>query len=129
MTRTINREHFTLVFKGDIGKFEKNPMNTETPFGKPVAAGRGDAFEEHDRTERNRDMWQGQCERQAAQLTDMRAALQGMVDNFKPFTSRQMGGPNSDARLEQEAQISAYARATSMLSRAVAQGQQSGGER
>lgn len=117
MTHAINREHFTLVFKGDIGKFEKNPMNTETPFGKPKAAGRGDSFEEHDRMERNRDMWRGQCERQAAQLTEMRAALQAMVDVFKPFTSKPMGGPNSDARLEQEAQISAYAYATSALSR------------
>lgn len=46
---TVNREYFTLVFKGDIGKFALNPMNTETPFGRPVAAGRGDAFEESDR--------------------------------------------------------------------------------
>jgi hypothetical protein len=42
----IDREHFTLVFKGDISKFKLNPLNTETPFGRPEAAGRGDAFEE-----------------------------------------------------------------------------------
>lgn len=41
-----DRDHFTLVFKGDIGQFKLNPMNTETPFGRPEAAGRGDAFEE-----------------------------------------------------------------------------------
>ena len=44
-----NDEYFTLVFKGDIGKFKQNPMVTDTPFGRPVAAGRGDAFEEADR--------------------------------------------------------------------------------
>lgn len=44
----IDREHFTLVFKGDIGKFKINPMLTDTPFGRPVAGGRGDAFEELD---------------------------------------------------------------------------------
>ncbi len=44
----IDREYFTLVFKGDIGRFKKNPMLTETPFGRPVAAGRGNAFEEAD---------------------------------------------------------------------------------
>lgn len=42
----IDREYFTLVFKGDIGKFKFNPMNTETVFGRPEAAGRGNAFEE-----------------------------------------------------------------------------------
>ena len=42
----IDREYFTLVFKGDIGKFKLNPMNTETPFGRPEGAGRGDAFDE-----------------------------------------------------------------------------------
>ena len=47
----IDREHFSLVFKGDIGKFERNPMNTETPFGRTVAAGRGDAFAARDRLE------------------------------------------------------------------------------
>lgn len=44
----IDREFFTLVFKGDIGKFKTSPMNMETPFGRPIAAGRGDAFEECD---------------------------------------------------------------------------------
>lgn len=45
----IDRKYFTLVFEGDIGKFKLNPLNTETPFGRPVAAGRGDAFEECDK--------------------------------------------------------------------------------
>lgn len=42
----IDRDHFTLVFKGDIGKFKTNPMNAETPYGRPLAAGRGNAFDE-----------------------------------------------------------------------------------
>lgn len=42
-------KYFTLVFEGDIGKLKVSPMNTKTPFGKPVAAGRGDAFDEIER--------------------------------------------------------------------------------
>lgn len=45
----INREYFTLVFKGDIGKFKNNPMNTTTIYGIPEAAGRGDAFDDVER--------------------------------------------------------------------------------
>lgn len=41
-------EFFTPVFKGDIGKLKHSPMTTETIYGRPVAAGRGDAFEEAD---------------------------------------------------------------------------------
>lgn len=44
----IDRDYFTLVFQGDIGKFKHSPMTTDTPYGRPVAAGRGDAFEETD---------------------------------------------------------------------------------
>jgi hypothetical protein len=46
---SVDRSYFTLVFKGDIGNYDLNPMNTKTPFGYPAAAGRGDAFEEADR--------------------------------------------------------------------------------
>lgn len=42
------KQHFTMVFEGDIGKFEKNPLLTDTPFGRPVTIGRGDAFAERD---------------------------------------------------------------------------------
>ena len=45
----LDKTHFTLVFEGDIGKFERNPLRTETPFGVPIVAGRGNAFEEVDR--------------------------------------------------------------------------------
>jgi len=40
------RKFFTLVFEGDITKFKGNPLKTETPFGVPVAAGLGNAFDE-----------------------------------------------------------------------------------
>ena len=39
---------FTLVFEGDITRFRSNPLQTETPFGRPVAMGIGDAFAETD---------------------------------------------------------------------------------
>lgn len=39
---------FTLVFEGDIRKFDKNPMREETQFGTPYAVGVGDAFSEID---------------------------------------------------------------------------------
>ena len=39
---------FTLVFKGNIRAFDRNPLKTETPFGTPCAAGIGDAFETSD---------------------------------------------------------------------------------
>jgi len=42
----IDREYFTVVFKGDIGKFKTNPLHMKTAFGEVVAAGRGNAFEE-----------------------------------------------------------------------------------
>lgn len=40
-----DREYFTLVFQGDITKFNGNPLKTETPFGVPFAAGMGNAFD------------------------------------------------------------------------------------
>ena len=39
------RQFFTLVFEGDISKFEGNPLRTPTPFGVPFAAGVGNAFD------------------------------------------------------------------------------------
>jgi len=47
---------FTIVFDGDISKLDFNPMKAETVFGKVVAAGIGNAFDEleaalDDRTE------------------------------------------------------------------------------
>jgi hypothetical protein len=41
-------EYFTLLFRGDIRAFKRNPLMTETPFGIPIAAGIGDAFAELD---------------------------------------------------------------------------------
>lgn len=43
------QDSFTLVFKGSIRDFAKNPFLTETPFGIPYAAGVGNAFEEADK--------------------------------------------------------------------------------
>mgnify|MGYP001567160593 CR=1 FL=1 len=37
---------FTLVFSGDLQAFNGNPFKTDTPFGRPIAAGLGDAFDE-----------------------------------------------------------------------------------
>lgn len=42
---------FTLVFEGDIRKFAKNPLMTQTEFGTPYAVGIGDAFEKQDALE------------------------------------------------------------------------------
>ena len=42
----MSEHYFTLVFKGDIRAFKGNPLKTETPFGVPVAAGVGDAFQQ-----------------------------------------------------------------------------------
>lgn len=47
---------------------------------------------------------------------DTRCALRAMVDAFKPFRSKPMGAPNSDARQEQEMQIAAYDYAVTVLS-------------
>ena len=44
----INRDYFTLVFQGDIGKFKNNPLKTETPYGVPISVARGHSFEEAD---------------------------------------------------------------------------------
>jgi len=38
-------QFFTLVFEGDITKFQGNPHLTDTPFGRPVASGIGNAFD------------------------------------------------------------------------------------
>ena len=37
-------ETFTLVFKGDIQSFKGNPYLTDTPFGRPIASGVGNAL-------------------------------------------------------------------------------------
>lgn len=39
--------------------------------------------DEGEQTARNRDMWKGQCERQAEQLTKMRSALGRMLSEFE----------------------------------------------
>lgn len=42
-------------------------------------------------------------------------ALEAMTQNFKPFTMKPIGAPNSQARLDQESQIEAHAKATAIL--------------
>ena len=44
-------EYFTIVFEGDIRKFDLNPFKTKTPFGIPVVVGLGDAFARIDELE------------------------------------------------------------------------------
>ena len=39
---------FTLVFEGDIRKLKMNPLNTETPWGKPYGVCCWDAMEHAD---------------------------------------------------------------------------------
>lgn len=42
-----DRAQFTVVFEGDISALPFNPMNThDTPFGRVIAAGYGNAFDE-----------------------------------------------------------------------------------
>lgn len=38
--------YFTLVFQGDLRKYPTNPHMTDTPFGRPVASGIGNVFDE-----------------------------------------------------------------------------------
>jgi hypothetical protein len=45
----MDRDHFTLVFQGDIGRYKENPLMAQLiPYGQPIAAGRGHAFDEAD---------------------------------------------------------------------------------
>lgn len=55
VSHTPSSTHFTLVFNGDIRKFDRNPLQTNTPFGRPIAAGMGDAFAEFDEFCETRD--------------------------------------------------------------------------
>jgi hypothetical protein len=51
--QTINGDtamaEFTVVFEGDITKLPGNPLRYETVYGKPVAAGIGNAFDKLER--------------------------------------------------------------------------------
>lgn len=51
----------------------------------------------------------------AAENVRLRAALRGMVDNFKPFTLKPMGAPGSAARLDQYSKQAAYTAAVAAL--------------
>lgn len=44
----VNQTHFTLVFAGDLRKYRKNSHHTDTPFGRPIVVGLGNAFDEFD---------------------------------------------------------------------------------
>jgi len=48
MITEAEKSFFTIVFEGDIGSFEKNPLKTETPFGTPLIIARGNALDELD---------------------------------------------------------------------------------
>jgi hypothetical protein len=49
MTDKTEMKSFTLVFKGDIRAFTKNPLNTETIYGIPYAIAAFDALERLDK--------------------------------------------------------------------------------
>ncbi len=51
------------------------------------------AIAERERAERNRDMWKDQCERQAARLELLHAAIKRQVDNIERW--RETGKPAS----------------------------------
>lgn len=53
--RAVTEMYFTLVFRGDIRKFAGNPHKTDTPFGRPVVVGVGNAFDAFDELERLRE--------------------------------------------------------------------------
>jgi hypothetical protein len=42
----IDNRYVTMVFEKNISPIDYNPFEIETPFGKPVSVGIGDAFEE-----------------------------------------------------------------------------------
>lgn len=39
-------KYFTVVFRGNIRKFDKSPFKIETEFGEVVAVGDGNAYDE-----------------------------------------------------------------------------------
>lgn len=39
-------KYFTVVFRGNIRKFDKSPFNIRTEFGEVVAVGDGNSFDE-----------------------------------------------------------------------------------
>ena len=51
----------------------------------------------------------------ADEIERLRTALQGMVGNFKPFTMKPVGAPNSSVRAEQDSQIKAHVAAVAVL--------------
>jgi hypothetical protein len=43
---SLDYNYFTLVFEGDIRRFDMNPLATETPWGVPCSVSVGDAIDE-----------------------------------------------------------------------------------
>ncbi len=43
--------YFTLVFEGDLRRLRLNPYLGDTPFGRPIASGLGNAFDQMDALE------------------------------------------------------------------------------
>lgn len=52
--------------------------------------------EELARTERNRDMWKGQCERQASELTQLRAKADVLAGALGALVGEELGGDSHD---------------------------------
>lgn len=53
--------------------------------------------EDRRRTERNRDMWKGQCERQAAKLERLRQVVTGEFESKEAFIARVRAVLNGEA--------------------------------
>lgn len=70
---------FTIVFEGDLRKFEGNPLKTETPFGVPMTVAVGDVFEERDALETERDELKHDIERHLQIISETLAERDGLV--------------------------------------------------
>lgn len=71
-------KRFTLVFEGDIRKIDGFIGHVDTPFGRPVASGLGNAFD--------------QCAASEARISELEAE----VERLKEDVSRQMAIANSE---------------------------------
>jgi hypothetical protein len=67
---------FTLVFEGDLRKYPGNFFKVDTPFGKPLAAGLGNAFDEIERLHEAAFLPQSEvAESQAAMVNSIYEAI------------------------------------------------------
>jgi len=79
----MSAKAFTLAFEGDIRAFEGNPLKTDTPFGRPVASGIGDAFDEIDMLTERVPTLEAEVLRLREALTEARTDLMICADNVR----------------------------------------------